>query len=79
MQEARKEDGNKNMFVFSEKDLPGFRSSRARYDKLRQTAGNDPLKKQEDGAKVEKRRWWPRTIPSMSTNPLFLSTRLDFC
>jgi hypothetical protein len=71
MQEARKEEGSKNEFVFSEKDLPGFRSSRNRYDKLREA---DALKKQDDGSKVDKpRRWWPRTIPSefhLNPNPI---------
>jgi transcription initiation factor TFIIF subunit beta len=53
----------RNTFVFSEKDLPGFKPQFMGRNRYNRSQPQDPLKK-VDG-KVEKQRRGGRTIPSM--------------
>jgi hypothetical protein len=63
----------RNTFVFSEKDLPGFKPQFMGRNRFNRPQTQDPLKK-VDG-KVEKQRRGGRTIPSKHTSVDFVNIR----
>ena len=59
-------NGPRNIFVFSEKDLAGFRPNMFRGGFGRGQRQNQDALKKAEGGRVEKKQRGPRTIPSES-------------